>query len=129
MAITTPVDKQNRFMELLEQHRGIVGKVARTYCWHSDDRDELSQEIITRLWRAFSSYEDMQLFSTWMYRVALNVSISRVRRNSIRRSSFQSRYHSPMSGTRLTLERSDYVGGDPSSIKEARLWLHPFAGH
>ena len=84
MAIATLVDNQNRFSDLLEQHQGIVGKVARTYCWHPDDRDELSQEIVTQLWRAFSSYDDTRLFSTWMYRVALNVSISWVRRNSIR---------------------------------------------
>lgn len=83
-AIATPLDRQNQFSELLEQHYGIVGKVARTYCWHPDDRDELSQEIITQLWRAFSSYDDTRQFSTWMYRVALNVSISWVRRNSIR---------------------------------------------
>ncbi len=31
MAISTPADEQNRFMELLEQHRCIAGKVARTY--------------------------------------------------------------------------------------------------
>lgn len=84
MAIATLVVNQNRFSDLLEQHQGIVGKVTTTYCWHPDDRDELSQEIFTQLWRAFPSYDDTQLFSTWMYRVALNVSISWVRRNSIR---------------------------------------------
>ena len=84
MAIATLVDNQNRFSEMLEQHHGIVAKVARTYCWHPDDRDELSQDIVTQLWRAYPGYDDTQSFSTWMYRVALNVSISWVRRNSIR---------------------------------------------
>ncbi len=32
------------------------------------------------LWRAFPSYKAEQRFSTWMYRVALNVAISSVRR-------------------------------------------------
>lgn len=82
--ITTPTDTQNRFSALLEQHRGIVGKVAGTYCWNPDDRDELSQEIVTQLWRAFPKYDDAYVFSTWMYRVALNVSISWVRRHSLR---------------------------------------------
>ena len=84
MAIATLVHNQNRFSELLEQHQGIVAKVARTYCWHPDDRDELLQEIVTQLWRTYATYDDAQSFSTWMYRVALNVSISWVRRNSIR---------------------------------------------
>lgn len=84
MAIATLADTQHRFSELLEEHYGIVGKVAGTYAWHHDDREELSQEIITQLWRTFSSYDQSQTFSTWMYRVALNVSISWVRRNSVR---------------------------------------------
>ena len=84
IAITTLADTQNRFSELLDQHRGIVAKVARSYCWHIDDRDELVQEIVTQLWRAYPSYDESQPFSTWMYRVALNVAISWVRRNSLR---------------------------------------------
>lgn len=84
MAIATLADKQNRFSELLAEHQGIVAKVARTYCWHADDRDELEQEIITQSWRTFPSYDEAQPFSTWLYRIALNVSISWVRRNSIR---------------------------------------------
>jgi RNA polymerase sigma-70 factor (ECF subfamily) len=82
--IATETDTQTLFTDLLEQHRGIVVKVASTYCWHADDRDDLSQEIVTQLWRAFPRYDDSQPFSTWMYRVALNVSISWVRRHSIR---------------------------------------------
>lgn len=84
IAITTLADTQNRFSELLDQHRGIVGKVARSYCWHVDDRDELVQEIVTQLWRAYPGYDESKAFATWMYRVALNVAISWVRKNSLR---------------------------------------------
>ncbi|NNF17632.1 MAG: sigma-70 family RNA polymerase sigma factor [Gammaproteobacteria bacterium] len=82
--MATLVENQNRFSELLERLQGIVGKVAGTYCWHPDDRDELSQEIVTQLWRSFAKFDDSQTFSTWMYRVALNVSISWLRRHRIR---------------------------------------------
>lgn len=85
LAITTLVDRQNRFSELLEAHQGIIAKVVATYCWHADDRDELSQEIMTQLWRSYSKFDESQQFSTWMYRVALNVSISWVRRNTVRK--------------------------------------------
>lgn len=84
MTIATLNNQQHRFRELIEQHQGIVGKITQTYCWHIDDREELSQEILTQLWRAFPNYDDAKPFSTWMYRVALNVSISWVRSNSIR---------------------------------------------
>ena len=75
---------QRRFLSLLEAHRGVVGKVAFTYCRNADDRRDLEQEIATHLWRAFPRYDPARPFATWMYRIALNVAISFVR-NTTRR--------------------------------------------
>ncbi len=85
---TTTINSQRRFSELLKQHQPIVFKVARTYCWHPDDRAELTQEIVTQLWRAFAKFDSKRKFSTWMYRIALNVAISFVRSNSLRQRHF-----------------------------------------
>jgi RNA polymerase sigma-70 factor, ECF subfamily len=68
-----------RFVELIERHRGVVFKVAGSYAWQADDRDELAQEITAQLWRAFPGYDEAYAFSTWMYRIALNVAMSHVR--------------------------------------------------
>lgn len=70
------------FEELFERHRKIVFKVANSYAWHPDDRAELAQEIAMQLWRAFPGYDPQRRFSTWMYRIALNVAISHVRSRS-----------------------------------------------
>lgn len=70
---------QVRFAALLEQHRGIVLKIAGTYCRHSEDRNDLAQEISAQLWRAYPKYDLERSFSTWMYRIALNVAISHTR--------------------------------------------------
>lgn len=84
LTMTDTTQARQAFSELLERHRGIVFKVANSYAWHSDDRAELSQEIATQLWRAFPGYDPERSFSTWMYRVALNVGISHLRRDSQR---------------------------------------------
>lgn len=75
-------DLHARFNSLLRQHRGIVLKVAASYCRDRDDRDELAQEIAAQLWRAFPRYDPGRRFSTWMYRIALNVAISDLRGRS-----------------------------------------------
>ena len=64
------------FEELLELHRGIVLKVANTYCRGPHDRADLAQEIAAQAWRSFRNYDGARSFSTWLYRVALNVAIS-----------------------------------------------------
>lgn len=73
------VDARTQFQSLLETHRGIVLKVAASYAFHPEDRAELAQEITAQLWRAFPRYDGRRSFSTWMYRIALNVAISQVR--------------------------------------------------
>jgi len=75
-------ERGQQFQELLERHRGIVFKVANTYSRDPHDRADLTQEIATQLWRAFATYDGQRQFSTWMYRIALNVAISFVRRSS-----------------------------------------------
>ncbi|MFC5576606.1 RNA polymerase sigma factor [Lysobacter niabensis] len=79
IAATMQDSTRQHFGELLERHRGIVFKVAYSYCPHPDDRAELVQEIATQLWRAFPGYDAERSFSTWMYRIALNVAISSLR--------------------------------------------------
>jgi RNA polymerase sigma-70 factor (ECF subfamily) len=77
-------DARQAFGELLERHRKIVFKVANTYAWNAHDRADLGQEIAARLWHAFPGYDPQRPFSTWMYRIALNVGISHVRGQSQR---------------------------------------------
>ncbi len=72
---------QQRFEALLHQHRRIVFKVAGLYSRTASDREDLVQEISVQLWRSFGSYDEARAkFSTWLYRIALNVAISQARR-------------------------------------------------
>lgn len=72
------------FHALLGSHRKIVLKVASTYAREPADRADLAQDIVTQCWRAFPNYDETRVFSTWLYRIALNVAISFVRGNAHR---------------------------------------------
>lgn len=74
------------FLLLMESHKKALLKVCWTYGISSHDRDDLLQEIISRLWAAFGKYDANRKFSTWMYRIALNVAIDwRRRRHRLRK--------------------------------------------
>jgi RNA polymerase sigma factor (sigma-70 family) len=81
--MTSP-DQQSQFLSLLEEHKGILYKVANAYCRNREDRPDLIQEIVAQLWRAFDRFESGRPFSTWMYRIALNLAISFYRRENRR---------------------------------------------
>ena len=78
------MDTQDRFLGLLDEHRRILFKVARAYGRGAADREDLIQEMALQLWRSFGRYDARLRFSTWMYRVALNVAISHARGESRR---------------------------------------------
>lgn len=69
------------FQTLLHEHEGIVFKVAALYAHHVEDRRDLAQEIGLQAWRSFARFDPGKAkFSTWLYRVALNVAISQLRK-------------------------------------------------
>ncbi|WP_306581039.1 sigma-70 family RNA polymerase sigma factor [Dokdonella sp.] len=80
--LTMAQARQQQFQALLERHRGVVFKVANSYARGAQNREDLAQEIAAQLWRAFPQYDGTRAFSTWMYRVALNVAISHLRERS-----------------------------------------------
>lgn len=68
------------FTNLIEANKGILYKVCSNYCKDPSKRDDLAQEILIQLWKSLSSWDAKFPFSTWMYRVALNVAISHYRK-------------------------------------------------
>jgi RNA polymerase sigma factor (sigma-70 family) len=80
----TTAELQERFAARIDQHKKILWKICTMYCKNRDDREDIAQEILIQLWRSFKSFDDRCRFSTWMYRVALNVAISFYRRDKVR---------------------------------------------
>lgn len=80
----TALRDEDRFLALLDEHRKILYKVASAYCRNPEDRRDLTQEIVVQLWRSFGRFDERARFSTWMYRIAMNVAISFSRAESRR---------------------------------------------
>jgi RNA polymerase sigma factor (sigma-70 family) len=73
-----------QFESRLQQHGGIIRKVVFGYARTESDRNDLMQDILLQLWKAYPRYSSDRPFSTWMYRIALNVSISYLRKHTRR---------------------------------------------
>lgn len=78
-------EKSGRFLSVMEANKGIIYKVANSYCKDSEDRKDLVQEIIVQLWKSFDDYNDQYKYTTWVYRIALNVAISFYRKETRRK--------------------------------------------
>lgn len=77
----TAQETEQLFTELVTQNQQIIYKVC--YFYTSDDYtlDELYQETIINLWRAFPKFRGDSKVTTWIYRIAMNTCISYMRKS------------------------------------------------
>ncbi len=70
---------KEEFIACISEHERILFKVCKMYCRSRDDEQDLFQDILLQLWQSFPSFKRNSKVSTWMYRVALNTAITRLR--------------------------------------------------
>lgn len=75
-----------KFHQIVELHKGILFKVARTYCRNEEDRQDLMQEMMIQIWKSLPLYDNNFAITTWLYRISLNVAISFYRKNANRQN-------------------------------------------
>lgn len=69
------MSKEQSFLDQINQHRGILYKIARIYVDDPEDRADLIQEMTYQVWRSYDSFKSQSLFSTYLYRICLNTAI------------------------------------------------------
>lgn len=75
---------EREFVKIISENQGIIHKVCSIYCDTEEDRRDLFQEIVTQLWKSYTSFRQESKFSTWMYRVALNTAITSFKKSKRR---------------------------------------------
>lgn len=71
------------FLELIEDNQRIIHKVCGIYRDSPEDREDLFQEIVFQLWKAFPTYESKSKITTWMYRISLNTAMAVYRKKAV----------------------------------------------
>lgn len=64
------------FIQLVEQNQNLIHKVCRMYVDQKNDHEDLFQEVVLQLWKAYPSFKGKAKVTTWMYRVALYTAMS-----------------------------------------------------
>ena len=66
------------FDVLVERHRRQVYQVCYRFVNNHEDASDLAQDAFLRAYRALHTFKGNSAFSTWLYRVAVNVCLNRV---------------------------------------------------
>ncbi len=80
-----------QFLRVFEDNTGIIIKIARAFTRTSHDREDLINDIALELWKSFERFKGDSKISTWIYRVAINISMN-YKRNKKKDSLFSFLY-------------------------------------
>ena len=108
-------ETEAQFVKQIRENELLIYKVCRVYAFAEADRQDLFQEIVIQLWKAYPKFKGNSKFSTWLYRVALNTAISGLRKkNDLVRS------YSPEA---LPINFSDETNSEAEEEKLRQLYL------
>lgn len=78
------MSKEIEFTRIIKDNEGVIFKITTIYTNDSEDQKDLYQEIVYQLWKSYNSFKGNSKISTWMYRVALNTAITRLKKEKRR---------------------------------------------
>lgn len=75
-----PTETEQEFMQIIRDSERIIYKICYMYTTPQVSLNDLYQEVVLNLWKAFPKFRHECKTSTWLYRIALNTCISYFRK-------------------------------------------------
>lgn len=77
---------------LMDRYGDMVYRLALSVLCDRDEADDVAQEVFIKVWKNASRYDPAYSFSTWVCRMAYNLSIDRLRKAGRRRRADSEQY-------------------------------------
>jgi RNA polymerase sigma-70 factor, ECF subfamily len=90
---------EKEFLQLVTSHKALIYKICHTYERDEGLRNDLFQEIILNLWKAFPKYDATMKWTTWAYRIGLNIAITQRRKQRIKTTALADDFEKTLSDT------------------------------
>jgi RNA polymerase sigma-70 factor (ECF subfamily) len=71
---------QQVFAELVKRYQHFVFTIAMRYANHREDAEEIAQDVFVKAYRSLSDFRCDSKFSTWLYTITMNTSITFLRK-------------------------------------------------
>ena len=69
---------------------GIIIKICRAYTNTQEDFEDYYQEVCLQIWRSKDNYSQQSQWSTWIYKISLNVCLTYLKKTKSRKQAFAS---------------------------------------
>ncbi len=72
----------NSFGIIVERYQNMVFALALKMLKHREESEEVSQDTFIKVYKSLSKFNGESKFSTWIYRIAYNTCLDRIKKNS-----------------------------------------------
>lgn len=69
------------FVQIIQEHQGIINSICHIYYADDEDVKDARQDIILQLWKSLPTFRGDSKISTWIYRVALNTVLLKIKKD------------------------------------------------
>lgn len=70
--------RRDAFDVIVSRHQRQVYRVCYRFVGNHEDASDLAQDVFVRAWRGLRGFKGSSALATWLYRIAVNVSLNRV---------------------------------------------------
>ena len=72
------------FQKIIEEFQGYAYSLAYRFLGNHEDSKDVTQDVFIRIWQHIKKYNSRYKFSTWMYRITVNLCLDQIRKNKRR---------------------------------------------
>lgn len=97
-------------------HAGIIIKICRAYTDSQEDFEDYYQEVCLQIWRSRKQFRGESKWSTWIYRLTVNICLTQIKKKKNNRQHQVSDYDIP---ERITSDESNFTDDSLNLLYEA----------
>lgn len=68
--------KEEKFNQLIAENGERIRRICSYYNSNAEDQKDMYQEVLVNIWKSLDSFRGESAISTWIYRVAVNTSLT-----------------------------------------------------
>jgi len=112
---------ESAFDGLVERHAAKAYQIAYGVLGDKQDAEEVAQDVFVRVYRALGRFRGDSEFSTWMYRIAMNLARNKYRWNKSRGAQRHLSIDAPIEGRNGSELRLELPAEKPAPDEEVSL--------
>lgn len=116
---------KEKYSILVDRYQDLVFRTCMGFIHNKEDSEDLTQEIFVLVYQSLSRFKGESSFSTWLYRITINASLNKLRKNPIEKIFKQlGAFSIKDSEKEMTFQIPDYETPEDILIKEEhRNWV------